>query len=59
MQFEIGDATKRDFLPESFDVIYSRDTILHIRDKEALFKNFYVIVKYGANCYWGGGGVGF
>ena len=42
VQFEVADATKREYQPEVFDVIYSRDTILHISDKLALFKNFYV-----------------
>ncbi|KAE8607726.1 hypothetical protein XENTR_v10011263 [Xenopus tropicalis] len=42
VQFEIGDATKRSFSEASFDVVYSRDTILHINDKEALFRRFYV-----------------
>ena len=41
VQFEIADATKREYQPESFDVIYSRDTILHIPDKLALFQKFY------------------
>ena len=40
--FEIADATKREYKPESFDVIYSRDTILHIEDKLSLFKRFFV-----------------
>ena len=42
MQFEVADATKRTFPEGSFDVIYSRDTILHIDDKLALFKRFHV-----------------
>ena len=40
--FEVADATKRSYADESFDVIYSRDTILHIQDKKALFQKFYV-----------------
>ncbi|XP_078064307.1 uncharacterized protein LOC144490438, partial [Mustelus asterias] len=47
VQFEIGDATKRVFDEGSFDVIYSRDTILHIADKEALLSKFYVWLKPG------------
>ncbi|PON62194.1 S-adenosyl-L-methionine-dependent methyltransferase, partial [Parasponia andersonii] len=31
----------------SFDVIYSRDTILHIQDKPALFRSFYKWLKPG------------
>ena len=40
--FEVADTTKREFSEESFDVIYSRDTILHIKDKKSLFANFFV-----------------
>ena len=42
VQLEISDATKREFEEEAFDVIYSRDTILHIKDKKALFSSFFV-----------------
>ncbi len=42
VQFEVADATKRTFPEGSFDVIYSRDTILHIDDKLSLFKRFHV-----------------
>ncbi|XP_046553109.1 phosphoethanolamine N-methyltransferase 3-like isoform X1 [Haliotis rubra] len=45
--FEIADVTKRSYSPESFDIIYSRDTILHIADKLALFKRFYKWLKPG------------
>jgi len=47
VQFEVADATKRPFPEGSFDVIYSRDTILHIVDKLALFKRFYSWLKPG------------
>ncbi|XP_018115131.1 phosphoethanolamine methyltransferase [provisional] S homeolog isoform X1 [Xenopus laevis] len=47
VQFEIGDATRRCFSEGSFDVVYSRDTILHINDKEALFRRFYSWIKPG------------
>ena len=36
--FEIADITSCELTPESYDVVYSRDTILHIHDKPALFK---------------------
>jgi len=40
------DATKKSISKkETFDVIYSRDTILHIHDKIALFKLFYEWLK--------------
>lgn len=42
VQFEVADATRRTFPEGSFDVIYSRDTILHIDDKLELFKRFHV-----------------
>jgi len=45
--FEICDALIKDFKPNSFDVIYSRDAILHIYDKPALFKRFYKWLKPG------------
>lgn len=37
VQFEVSDCTKRDFPLGRFDVVYSRETILHIKDKKALF----------------------
>ena len=42
VEFVVADITTADFKPESFDVIYSRDTILHIEDKKSLFANFFV-----------------
>lgn len=36
--FEIADITSCELAPESYDVVYSRDTILHIHDKPALFE---------------------
>ncbi|CAG5990451.1 unnamed protein product [Menidia menidia] len=47
VQFEVADATKRTFPDGSFDVIYSRDTILHIDDKLSLFKRFHSWLKPG------------
>lgn len=47
VQFEIADVTKRSYTEESFDVVYSRDTILHIKDKEALFEKFLTWLKPG------------
>ena len=46
VRFEIGDVTKHHFTEEYFDVIYSRDTILHIQDKKALFDSFQVRKHY-------------
>lgn len=42
MCLEITDITKATYPDESFDVIYSRDTLLHIGGKESLFANFLV-----------------
>jgi len=51
VEFEVGDCTKMNFPPSSFDVIYSRDTILHIQDKPALFKRFYKWLKPGGRLF--------
>ena len=45
LQFEVCDATKVQYPAENFDVIYSRDTILHISDKKSLFTAFYVSTR--------------
>jgi len=47
VSFEMSDITKHDFEPNSFDVIYSRDTILHIGDKNELFRKFLKWLKPG------------
>jgi phosphoethanolamine N-methyltransferase len=47
VEFEICDATTKQFPPQSFDVIYSRDTILHIENKETLFAQFFKWLKPG------------
>ncbi|XP_062521240.1 uncharacterized protein LOC134196183 [Corticium candelabrum] len=47
VQFEICDVTVREFLPETFDVVYTRDTLLHIADKPTLFKKFLSWLKPG------------
>jgi len=47
VSFEMSDITKHSFEPNSFDVIYSRDTILHIGDKDALFEKFFEWLKPG------------
>jgi phosphoethanolamine N-methyltransferase len=39
--------TTREFSPETFDVVYTRDTLLHIADKPALFKKFLMWLKPG------------
>lgn len=47
VEFEICDATTREFPDQSFDVIYSRDTILHIQDKKTLFERFFRWLRPG------------
>ncbi|XP_023633158.1 phosphomethylethanolamine N-methyltransferase-like [Capsella rubella] len=47
VEFEVADCTKKTYPDNSFDVIYSRDTILHIQDKPALFKTFLKWLKPG------------
>ncbi|XP_016493417.2 phosphoethanolamine N-methyltransferase 1 [Nicotiana tabacum] len=47
VEFEVADCTKTTYPEGTFDVIYSRDTILHIQDKPALFRSFYKWLKPG------------
>ncbi|XP_071730874.1 phosphoethanolamine N-methyltransferase 3-like isoform X1 [Rutidosis leptorrhynchoides] len=47
VEFEVADCTKKSYPDDVFDVIYSRDTILHIQDKPALFRTFYKWLKPG------------
>lgn len=47
VEFEVADCTKKNYPDNTFDVIYSRDTILHIQDKPALFRDFFKWLKPG------------
>ncbi|KAH7549404.1 hypothetical protein JRO89_XS13G0026100 [Xanthoceras sorbifolium] len=47
VEFEVADCTKKPYPDNTFDVIYSRDTILHIQDKPALFRSFFKWLKPG------------
>uniref|UniRef100_A0A0D3GAG2 phosphoethanolamine N-methyltransferase n=1 Tax=Oryza barthii TaxID=65489 RepID=A0A0D3GAG2_9ORYZ len=47
VEFEVADCTTKTYAPNTFDVIYSRDTILHIHDKPALFRSFFKWLKPG------------
>ncbi|PRQ15904.1 putative phosphoethanolamine N-methyltransferase [Rosa chinensis] len=47
VEFEVADCTTKTYPDNTFDVIYSRDTILHIQDKPALFRSFYKWLKPG------------
>merc|ERR1712062_403218 len=43
--FYVEDATLMDYPEQFYDMVYSRDTILHIEDKLSLFKMFYKSLK--------------
>ena len=45
--FEVADVMEREFEADSFDVIYSRDAILHVEDKPALFARLLRWLKPG------------
>ncbi|CAL9146762.1 phosphoethanolamine N-methyltransferase [Musa acuminata AAA Group] len=47
VEFEVVDCTKKTYPENTFDVIYSRDTILHIQDKPTLFRSFFKWLKPG------------
>nr|CDM83854.1 unnamed protein product [Triticum aestivum] len=47
VEFEVADCTTKTYPDSTFDVIYSRDTILHIQDKPSLFRSFFKWLKPG------------
>ncbi|XP_019094552.1 PREDICTED: phosphomethylethanolamine N-methyltransferase-like, partial [Camelina sativa] len=47
VEFEVADCTTKTYPDNSFDVIYSRDTFLHVQDKPALFRKFFKWLKPG------------
>ncbi|CAD6230199.1 unnamed protein product [Miscanthus lutarioriparius] len=47
VEFEVADCTTKTYPDHMFDVIYSRDTIIHIQDKPSLFKSFFKWLKPG------------
>lgn len=47
VRFLIADITQFDFEPNTFDVVYSRDCIIHIPDKSALFIKIFKWLKPG------------
>lgn len=47
VKFEIMDCTTCDFPENSFDLVYSRDTLLHIENKLGLFRNIMKWLKPG------------
>lgn len=51
VEFEVADCTKKTYPENSFDVIYSRDTILHIQVRRLFFLLFYFILFLeGGSC---------
>ena len=53
VEFEVADCTKKTYPDNSFDVIYSRDTILHIQVRRLFFLIFLFIFIFleGGSCY--------
>jgi len=51
VSYEIGDIMHHEYEPNSFDVIYSRDTLLHIADKMTLFSRLYGWLKPGGQLF--------
>eukprot|EP00092_Neocalanus_flemingeri_P040027 GFUD01043597.1.p1 GENE.GFUD01043597.1~~GFUD01043597.1.p1 ORF type:complete len:278 (+),score=73.55 GFUD01043597.1:55-888(+) len=47
VQFYVEDATLMEYPQNFYDVVYSRDTILHIPEKEKLFRKFLSTLKPG------------
>ncbi|XP_076031842.1 uncharacterized protein LOC143019751 [Oratosquilla oratoria] len=51
IHFEAADMTKMKLEEESYDVIYSRDTILYVRDKESFFKKLLGWLRPGGKLF--------
>jgi phosphoethanolamine N-methyltransferase len=47
LQFMVADAVTYPFLENSFDLVYSRDVILHIASKDILFEHLFRATKSG------------
>lgn len=52
VRFEIGDVTKHDYPQGYFDLIYSRDSLLHIPNKQTLFDKFKLWLKPGGKVFF-------
>jgi phosphoethanolamine N-methyltransferase len=52
VRFEIGDVTKHEYPLGYFDVIYSRDALLHIPNKKNLFNKFKSWLKPGGKIFF-------
>lgn len=48
VEFEVADCTKKTYPDATFDVIYSRDTILHI---QVVFGFFQLVLNVSFNCF--------
>eukprot|EP01090_Pellita_catalonica_P021114 TRINITY_DN781_c0_g1_i1.p1 TRINITY_DN781_c0_g1~~TRINITY_DN781_c0_g1_i1.p1 ORF type:complete len:276 (+),score=64.78 TRINITY_DN781_c0_g1_i1:31-828(+) len=51
VKFLLADAMSHTFPAETYDLIYSRDTILHIKDKKTLFERLYAACKVGGTIF--------
>ncbi|KAG7166035.1 Phosphoethanolamine N-methyltransferase 3-like 2 [Homarus americanus] len=51
IQFEICDIMKAEYASNTYDVIYSRDSILHIPNKDKLFPKLYRWLKPGGTLF--------
>ena len=47
LRFEISDITEREYGDASYDIIYSRETLLHVEDKRAVLAKFWRWLKPG------------
>ena len=47
LSFKVADATSMTYPENHYDIVYSRDTILHIEDKKSLFQHFFKCLKPG------------
>ncbi|KAI5382486.1 phosphomethylethanolamine N-methyltransferase [Lathyrus oleraceus] len=47
VEFDCADCSKKTYPEKTFDVIYTRDAMLHIKDKPTLFRSFYKWLKPG------------
>ncbi|ESW32537.1 hypothetical protein PHAVU_002G330400 [Phaseolus vulgaris] len=47
VEFDCADCFKKSYPDNTFDVIYTRDTMLHVKDKPTLFRSFYKGLKPG------------
>ncbi len=51
VRFHVADATAMDYPADFYDVVYSRDTFLHIADKPALFRRLHGTLRPGGSLF--------